>query len=91
MSGDKPDKPEPRPKPDPPREPYDPTDPEHRADLEALARVAHNRARAVISSSWNPSSRDHSWIYRYNDHRVGSDAPSDEDVLSLFDDAKALV
>ena len=73
-------------------EPYDPTDPEHRADLRALAQVAHDRqVNPVVRSTWNPTSTDHSWIYRYNDNGITKGGHSDDEVLSLFDDAKALV
>jgi hypothetical protein len=68
---------------------YGPTDPEHLADLRALAVTAH--ARMVDTpppGHWNPASTNYSWIYRYNDESLELNHTDDE-VLSLFDDAQA--
>ncbi len=68
----------------PEMDPYNPVDKEHRADLYALARAAYNR---YPDNQTFHCATDYSWVFRYND-RIDR---TDEQVLSLFDDAKALV
>lgn len=67
---------------------YEPTDPDHVADVKALARVASGRLPRIFEVE---ADDDYSYVYRYNDNREAGVPGYDADVLSLFDDAVALV
>ena len=63
--------------------PYYPEDPNHFADVAALAAVVANRVPHLVGEAGNQVS---SLVWYYND----SKRATDEDILSLFDEADAL-